>query len=247
MRRCSPLLFTCGRWAAPVGRWPLRLGALTLALAATGCNTLSRIPDVELAKGPEDMATLYEQPQRMAQAPTGSLFTLASYRPGFEDHRARLVGDVLTININERVNAWQNSSSNAARTSGLSAAVSLLPFIGDALGTKLDAEATTTNSMKGLGETTTDNNFVGRVTATVVDVLPNGHLQVVAEKQVGVNQNVDVLKFTGTVDPRTIAPGNMVVSTQVANVRVLSRSQGAQNDAQTFGWLARFFLTLSPF
>ena len=84
------------------------------------------------------------------------------------------------------------------------------------------------------------------ITATVVEVLPNGHLQVVGEKQVGVNQNVDVLKFTGTVDPRTIAPGNMVASTQVANVRVLSRGRGAQDDAQTFGWLSRFFLTLSP-
>lgn len=247
MRRCSPLLFASGCWTAPVGRWPLRLGVLALALAATGCNTLSRIPDVELAKGPEDMATLYEQPQRMAQAPTGSLFTLASYRPGFEDHRARLVGDVLMIDIDERVRAKQESSSEAGRQSGLSAAVSLLPFIGDALGTKLNAGAETSNSMQGSGVTETDNNFAGRVTATVVDVLPNGHLQVVAEKQVGVNQNVDVLKFTGTVDPRTIAPGNVVLSRQVANVRVLSRSRGAQNDAQTFGWLARFFLTLSPF
>jgi flagellar L-ring protein precursor FlgH len=78
-------------------------------------------------------------------------------------------------------------------------------------------------------------------------VLPNGHLVVVGEKQIGVNQNVDVLQFSGKVDPRTIAPGNQVQSTQVADVRVLSRGRGAQNDAQTFGWLSRFFLTLLPF
>jgi flagellar L-ring protein FlgH len=70
---------------------------------------------------------------------------------------------------------------------------------------------------------------------------------VVGEKQIGVNQNVDVLQFSGTVNPRTIGPGNSVRSTQVANVRVLSRGRGAQGDAQTFGWLSRFFLTLSPF
>ncbi len=229
------------------GRWPLRLAGLALALAAAGCNTLSQIPDVELAKGPEDPSLLYPPRQvRAFETPTGSLFATSSYRPGFEDHRARLVGDVLTINIQESVSASQESSSSVNRTSALSAAVGLLPFIGDALGTKLNASASTANGMDGEGATESENSFQGAITATVVDVLPNGHLQVVGEKQVGVNQNVDVLKFTGTVDPRTIALGNMVASTQVANVRVLSRGRGAQNDAQTFGWLSRFFLTLSP-
>lgn len=183
---------------------------------------------------------------RAFDVPTGSLFATSSYRPGFEDHRARLVGDVLTINIVESVRASQASNSSVNRESALGAAIGLLPFIGTSLGTKLDAQAETSNSMNGDGSTASNNSFQGAITATVVDVLPNGHLQVVGEKQVGVNQNVDVLKFTGTVDPRTIALGNMVASTQVANVRVLSRGRGAQNDAQTFGWLSRFFLTLSP-
>ena len=233
--------------APATGRWPLRLGGLALVLAATGCNTLSQIPDVELAKGPEDPAMLYPARQvRAFDVPTGSLFATSSYRPGFEDHRARLVGDVLTINIVESVRASQASNSSVNRESALGAAIGLLPFIGTSLGTKLDAQAETSNSMNGDGSTASNNSFQGAITATVVDVLPNGHLQVVGEKQVGVNQNVDVLKFTGTVDPRTIALGNMVASTQVANVRVLSRGRGAQNDAQTFGWLSRFFLTLSP-
>ncbi len=234
--------------APAVGRWPLRLGGLALVLAATGCNTLSRVPDVELAKGPDDPSMLYPARQeRSFDPPTGSLFATSSYRPGFEDHRARLVGDALTINVVESVLASQESNSGVSRQSTLGAAISMLPLIGTALGTKLDAEAETSNSMSGNGSTASNNFFQGAITATVVEVLPNGHLQVVAEKQVGVNQNVDVLKFTGTVDPRTIAPGNMVASTQVANVRVLSRGRGAQDDAQTFGWLARFFLTLSPF
>ena len=244
MRRSSLSPLMC---APAVGRWTLRLGGLALALAATGCNTLSRVPDVELAKGPEDPSMLYPARQvRAFDVPTGSLFATSSYRPGFEDHRARLVGDALTINIVESVRASQASNSSVNRGSTLSAAIGLLPFIGDALGTKLNAEAETSNSMDGKGSTASNNSFQGAVTATVVEVLPNGHLQVVGEKQVGVNQNVDVLKFTGTVDPRTIAPGNMVASTQVANVRVLSRGRGAQDDAQTFGWLSRFFLTLSP-
>jgi flagellar L-ring protein precursor FlgH len=42
----------------------------------------------------------------------------------------------------------------------------------------------------------------------VREVLPNGHLLVAGEKQIGVNANVDVLRFTGQLDPRSIQPGN---------------------------------------
>ena len=37
------------------------------------------------------------------------------------------------------------------------------------------------------------------------------------------------------------------VFTSIANARVESRGRGAQFDAQTFGWISRFFLSLLPF
>ena len=107
--------------------------------------------------------------------------------------------------------------------------------------------ANSSNTFEGSGETENANNFTGSITTTVQEVLPNGHLVVVGEKQIGVNQNVDVLRFSGTVDPRQIRPGNVVASTQVANVRVESRGRGQQNEALSIGWLARFFLTVLPF
>lgn len=221
------------------------LGAL-VALAATGCASLSQIPDVDLAKAPAQVA----YPQTRAAAPepaTGGLFAAASYRPGFEDHRARLVGDTLTVQIAERLSATQQSSSTVNRESELGGSVTAFPFLNATTLGKLSAGAESTNTFTGDGATQATNTFTGNITATVTEVLPNGHLAIVGEKQIGVNQNVDVLQFSGTVDPRTIRPGNSVQSTQVANVRVLSRGRGAQNDAQTFGWLSRFFLTLLPF
>ncbi|NIC40213.1 flagellar basal body L-ring protein FlgH [Aquabacterium sp. A08] len=225
------------------GAWCL-LGLV--AVAASGCASLSQIPDVDLAKAPEKL----DYPQARAAAPepvNGSLFSAASYRPGFEDHRARLVGDTLTVQIAERLSATQQSSSSVNRESELSAGVSTFPFLNQNLLGKLNAGAESSNTFNGDGSTQASNTFTGNITAVVTEVLPNGHLRVVGEKQIGVNQNVDVLQFSGTVDPRTIRPGNTVPSTQVADVRVLSRGRGAQADAQTFGWLSRFFLTLLPF
>jgi flagellar L-ring protein precursor FlgH len=226
------------RWALPA----------TLGLAAwwlSGCTTLSQIPEVDLVPAPRTLEIASVQP---AAAPlNGSLFNAATFRPGFEDHRARLVGDVLNIQISERLSATQESSTTVNRNSEISAGVSALPFTGARMLGRLDTGAQTDNTFNGDGSTEATNTFTGSIVAVVTQVLPNGHLIVVGEKQIGVNQNVDVLQFSGTVDPRTIRPGNTVQSTQVANVRVLSRGRGAQADAHTFGWLSRFFLTLMPF
>jgi flagellar L-ring protein precursor FlgH len=189
-------------------------------------------------------------PQPQAQA-TGGLFQANRYRPPFESRRARLVGDLVTIQIAEKVTASQQSSSTVNRDSKMSAGITDLPGLtGGALGTaqKLGKLGVGSNTdFEGGGGTTSANTFTGSITATVVEVLPNGHLLVTGEKQIGVNQNVDVLRFTGTVDPYLLAPNSIISSTQVANVRVESRGRGQQNSAQAIGWLSRFFLSFIPF
>ena len=60
------------------------------------------------------------------------------------------------------------------------------------------------------------------------------------------NQTVDSLRFSGIVDPRFIRPGNTILSTLIADVRVQFRGKGDIDRAQTVGWLQRFFLSYSP-
>jgi len=55
------------------------------------------------------------------------------------------------------------------------------------------------------------------------------------------------MRFSGTVNPKLLQPNNVIASTQVADVRVESRGRGAQGEAQTVGWLSRFFLNFHPF
>jgi flagellar L-ring protein precursor FlgH len=157
------------------------------------------------------------------------------------------VGDTVTIQIVENVTASQKSSSTVDRNAEISAGISALPFVNKTFTDKTALGADSSNTFAGKGGTESANTFAGSITATVIDILPNGHLVVAGEKQIGVNQNVDILRFSGTVDPRTLQPGSIVNSTQVANVRVESRGRGAQNEAQVMGWLARFFLTFLPF
>ena len=248
-----PLLPT-RRHHHPAARRTLSVTALAATVfALAGCAApIDHAPKVDVL--PVAMPA-YAMPAAGAAQPSaapavnpGSLFQAGSYRPGFEDRRARLVGDTLTVAIVENVSASQKSSSTIDRDSGVTAGVQAFPFFSAAsLAAKTRIGASTENAFSGKGGTESANTFQGSITTTVLQVLPNGHLVVAGEKQIGVNQNVDVLRFSGTVDPRAIQAGSVVSSNQVANVRVSSRGRGAQDEAQTIGWLSRFFLTVLPF
>jgi flagellar L-ring protein precursor FlgH len=176
----------------------------------------------------------------------GAIYQPTQYRPLFEDHRARLVGDTLLVQIVERVSASARSSSNIEKKGALSGGLSAIPMLPVTLLGKFSIGGDSSNTFSGKGGTENNNNFSGTITAVVTDVLPNGHMLISGEKQIGVNDNVDVLRFSGQVDPRSIQPGNTVASAQIANVRIEQRSRGGSADAQQIGWFSRYFLNLMP-
>lgn len=219
--------------------------SLLLAVLSSGCETLRQSPQVDLAEPPTQARV---SPAPALQGPaTGGLFKAATYRPAFEDRRARAPGDIVIVQISENVSARQSSSSSIDRSGSVEGGVTALPFLSESLTGKLGLGAKSSNVFGGKGGTESAHNFSGTITATVTEVLPNGHLALYGEKQIGLNENVDVLKFSGTVAPYTIMAGNVVSSTQVANVRVASRNRGAQGETQAIGWLSRVFLSVLPF
>ena len=227
----------------------LRLTALVLISAAlAGCDTMSETlnkrPPVDVAQP----TSIRPQPVVVASVNNGAIFQAGQYRPLFEDHRARLVGDTITVQIVEKVSATQVSTSSIDKGGGISAGVTAIPGVAgnSFIAGRANLGLTSSNTFAGKGSTANSNDFSGTITATVIEVLPNGHLIVSGEKQIGVNHNVDVLRFSGQVDPRAIQAGNTVASAQIANVRIEQRGKGQQADAQGIGWLGRFFLNVLP-
>lgn len=215
--------------------------AVVAGMVFSGCGYMQ--PQVEISE-PTGAVAMPPAPPAPAAA-TGSLFNAATYRPGFEDYRARLPGDTLVINIVEKVSASQKSTSSIDKSSDLSGGITALPGINAAKALRrAELGANAANSFAGKGATENTNDFSGTITVTVRQVLSNGHLIVAGEKQIGVNANVDVLRFSGQVDPHAIQTGNSVPSTQIANVRLEHRGRGAQADAQAVGWLQRVFLSV---
>jgi flagellar L-ring protein precursor FlgH len=214
--------------------------ALLVSLA--GCSTLYETPKVEVATPTYMAPPVVPIPENHS----GAIFQSSQYRPLFEDYRARLVGDSITVQITEKISATQTSTSTIDKTGKVSASITALPLLSANSFNRASAAGSSDNSFSGAGTVLNSNNFSGTITAVVTGVLPNGHLLIAGEKQIGVNHNVDVLRFSGQVDPRMIQTGNSVASAQIANVRIEQRGRGAQADAQGIGWLSRFFLNLLP-
>ena len=220
------------------------LGMGLLAASLSACQVLNAPPKVDVAE------PIYVRPNPVVPSVVnnGAIFQSSQYRPLFEDHRARLVGDTLTVQIVETVSASQSNSSKVDKKGSVTGAVTALPglSVNSLTAPRATVGGSSNNAFEGKGSTESSNDFSGNITAVVTEVLPNGHLVIAGEKQIGVNHNVDVLRFSGQVDPRAIQPGNTVASAQIANVRIENRGRGAQAEAQGTGWLARFFLSVLP-
>ncbi|WP_145518268.1 flagellar basal body L-ring protein FlgH [Yersinia mollaretii] len=221
-----------------------------MPLTAMLLNGCAYIPHKSLVDG----TTSAQPAPASAPLPNGSIFQAAQpmnygYQPLFEDRRPRNVGDTLTITLQENVSASKSSSANASRNGSSKFTVATAPrYLEGLLGNaRADMDIAGDNTFGGKGGANANNTFSGTITVTVDRVLANGNLHVVGEKQIAINQGTEFIRFSGVVNPRTISGSNTVTSTQVADARIEYVGNGYINEAQTMGWLQRFFLNISPY
>ncbi|MFO7189960.1 MAG: flagellar basal body L-ring protein FlgH [Pseudomonadota bacterium] len=217
-----------------------RIALLCVALLG-GCSVIH--PHVEVLEPTTARPEVPQQPP----VPTGSIYQAGTYRPLFEDRRARHVGDILVIQLNEKLNASKNAASSVDKSGSVSMAVPIVRHLPGKSFQGAELDARSANEFEGKGSTQSSNLFTGTIAVTVVEVLPNGNLVVSGEKQIGISKNTETLRFSGVVNPSSIVPPNTVSSTQVADARIDYRGSGYIDEAQVMGWLSRFFLSFLPF
>jgi flagellar L-ring protein precursor FlgH len=208
---------------------------LTACLLISGCSIT---PDT-IVKQP---TTAKAKPVVANSASSGAIFNNASYRPMFEDRRPRFVGDTVTINIAENTNAKKSGGNSGSKDSKLESAVT--SFLGKAI-PKASFSGSASGSYQDSIDADASNTFNGAVTATVIEVLPNGFLVVSGEKQVSFDKSTEFVRFSGVVNPDTITIGNTVSSTKVADTRVEYRTSSKVDAAEVASMFARFFLSMA--
>ena len=181
---------------------------------------------------------------------TGSIYGAGWTMSLFDDRRARQVGDIITVRLEERTNASKQSSTSTGKDTSYSMGSPIIlggtpRYNGKDVFTN---ELETTHAFDGEGSSSQSNSLEGTVTVVVADVLPNGNLIVEGEKWMTINQGEEFVRFRGVVRPADIDTDNSIPSWKIAAARITYSGKGVLADANRMGWLARFFQSVfSPF
>lgn len=186
-------------------------------------------------------------------AANGSLWTDASARLLVADNRARNVGDILTIVVEENNESAKQNNTKTAKKTGISASISSFLF-GQATdgfltrGGKYPAmDMKSDKSFEGGGTINNSERITARIAVRVTEVLPNGHMMLEGRRMTLVGGEEQEAVLRGLVRQEDIQPGNTVMSYNVADASIKFVSKGTVTDSQRRGWFTRAFDKITPF
>lgn len=214
--------------------------ACLLALIAAGCSSV-----VGRQPGQYPPAAPVASP---SPPEDGAIYHAATTLTLFEDHKAKRIGDTLTIRLAERMQASKSASTDASKETRTDTGNPVLfgntvTRDGDPV---LRNQWETVQEFDGSGSSSQSNRLDGNITVTVADVLPNGTLYVRGEKWLTLNQGEEYVQISGLVRPADIGRDNSVPSFKVADARITYGGNGVISDANRPGVLTRFFIKLWP-
>ena len=214
----------------------VRLFAAALPFAMLGgCAIVPPTPR------PMYTATLPVEPAAQPQA-TGSIYADQQSMELFADPRAHRIGDILTITLVESTQASKKAATSTNKKNGNTIASPTLLGQGLRIGGKAaDSSLSSSNAFAGDGSSEQSNQLTGEITVTVAQRLSNGALVVRGEKWLTINQGEELVRISGIVRPQDIGNDNIVASSRVADARIEYVGKGTLADANTRGWLSRFF------
>lgn len=206
------------------------LVAVVGAFALSGCVMLppQAPPDQVLPPPPVSVAP---------QGEAGGLFTPQTPWTLVSDSRAFRPGDVLTVVLQEVTQARKSADTSIGKESS----IAIEPIIagGDALDTDLSISGK--RKFGGSASSVQQNALQGSITVIVEEVLPNGLLLIRGEKSLYLNQGEEFVRVAGYVRAQDIDSANRVSSQRIANARIAYSGRGPLNNANSAGWLTRFF------
>lgn len=178
---------------------PLLSAALLAALAAAGPGSIG-----------------LSWTAKAVWASDGSLWTDSGPLSNlYTDIKARQVGDLITILVMEQATASDKVQTTSSNEAGASVAkgiglLSFLPEVG--VGANSGFTGSETTSRQG--------SLVARITARVVEVLPNGDLRIEGTRSVLINNQKQEMVIRGTVRVRDISADNTVLSSSVSDAEI---------------------------
>jgi flagellar L-ring protein precursor FlgH len=92
---------------------------------------------------------------------------------------------------------------------------------------------------KGDGEYQREDELTDRLTAQVVEILPNGNLILEARTSIKTDEEISVMKITGTCRSDDVSPANSILSSQMHGLMIERTNEGELKRTNTKGLIAK--------
>jgi flagellar L-ring protein precursor FlgH len=227
-------------------------------------NVLAAALMAALPAGAATAQSLFDRPPPAAPLPDATAPDLAEPLYGMSltavkapRPREYKIHDQITIIINENSKQKSDQSLDTQKETdvqgSLDAAVDPLKIVMDAQlrdglnqgKVLLDADAD--RSFKGDGSSSRDDQYTDRITATVLDVKPNGVLVLEARRVLQYDKDVKTVVVSGSVRGEDVTQQSTVQSNQLADLTVIVNHEGPLVEAASKGWLTQFVEFIFPF
>lgn len=221
--------------------------AALASLAVAGCGGPPPLTPIgETSDGAQPIMT----PERAALAVPAPQAARYAYQQGslwnagptalLGDRRARTLGDILTVAIEIDEKAEIRNSTESDRSGSQNMEVDAFLGIDNLIERRLAGDATLTpgiafgseSDFSGGGQVRRNEKLTLRVAATVVEVLPNGHLVIQGDQEVRVNNELRDLQVAGIVRPEDISRYNEIGYDKIAGARIVYGGRGLISDQQ---------------
>ena len=161
----------------------------------------------------------------------------------FADARPGKVGDIVTVLVDERTDASDESDMTVNKTTDLrvgdnsTSSTGLLNFIrGIAFGSA--------NSSTGNGSIERTHSATATLACLVTEVLPNGNLVIEGTRDVRTSDEVLQLMLVGVVRPQDVNSDNQISSRLVANAEISVKGRGVISRTQKPGVITQILQTV---
>lgn len=149
-------------------------------------------------------------------------------------------GDIITIVISEESNAQSKATTQTQKDSTTEIKSSpQIPFFKNVMN-QFIGKNELKNEFDGQGTTTRSGKLTGTVTATILEVMPNGNLLLEGTRSIRVNRETQIMRVRGVARPRDVDSGNSVNSRFLADAQIKFDGNGSVGRVNRPGLITQF-------
>lgn len=166
------------------------------------------------------------------QARRGSIYSAANGPFGLIANKtASRPGDLVTIIISETTDVIEEDKSNFKTSTDLAYSLNTYNITPNSFNFLPELAASSKDDFTGEAKQEKKGKFTARLTAIVMDALPNGNLIIRGRREVRVEDQVKTIEFSGIVRRYDVTQSNTVQSELVADAKVSYTGAGPASEA----------------